>query len=512
MIDTVEFRVHGIQLHLKLAEFLDRKTTGTGKTVTLRESEDDFSVQQKIIHKKYIQFHDTGALHQVAHFNELKSSHYNIAYCIDYQRDFIRFNVSIPKYAFGVNIIHYNTPPTAPGFSAYHHSTIEINLAESYDRLRHFLKKFFVVEFPGISIHTEFVELNRVDLCYNQMFPDGKSALDYLYQLKKIKKKYSRDSSNSSRDWKTSMTYVTKRYSFKIYHKGSEFKKNDAPKLRDLNESGAGFDVDTYQAFADRILRYEMTFRNSFMSYIFMHQLFRKDCHLWQTAVELWKQDKSKRQGSSDSWNEFRATLTQQDKKLIQYANAFINKTKQFYLSGKNGVHREFDVETDHERFDRFPNKKEDFWVPARFSRSLFSAMCVRFQRLVNEFQLQIAEDQQTILGRVQQHNAIVENDRNKLKAAGIPSNSSHYKATGTKVQESKIKMVLELLQHSTMEEIGASGLFCRKTWYNLRKTLEDFGVTENSLATIVTPTPADLRSYNAELARNVRKFKNLQF
>jgi hypothetical protein len=512
MIDTLEFRIHDLRLHLKLVEFLDRKTTGTGKTVTLRESEDDFSVEQKIIHKKYIQFHDTGNLHQVAHFNELKSSHYNIAYCIDYQRDFVRFNVSLPKYVYGVNILHYNTAPGSKAFSAYQHSTIEHNLSEAYDRLQHFLQKFFRVEFPSFAIHPEYVEINRLDLCYNQMFPDQASALDYLYQLKKIKKKYSRDSSNNSRDWKTSMTYVTKRYSFKIYHKGSEFKKNDAPKLRDLNEKqGAGFDVDVYQAFADRILRYEMTFRNSYMSYLHMNYVFRKDCEIWQAGVKLWKQDKAKR-ANFDNWNEFRRGLTAEEKKLIQYVNSFISKSKQLYLSGKSGVNRDFDKETDPARFWAWPDKKEDFWVPARFSRALFKQMCSRFTGLINQFQLEMAEDQQTILGRIERHNATIQNDRDKLKAAEIPRSSSLWKRTGTKVLPGKIKMVLELLQHSTMEEIAQSGMFCRKTWYNIRKQLEAFGVTENSLATPSTPTPLDLRSYNAEVMRHLRKFKNLSF
>lgn len=513
MLDTVEFRVHDLRQHIKLAEYLDRKTTGKGKTVTLKESEDDFSVKQKIIHKKYITFHDTGNVHQVAHFNELKSSHYNIAYCIDYQRDLIRFNVSVPKYVFGVNIIHFNTPPSSKFFSAFHHSTIEHNLDEAYDRLKYFLEKFFAAEFGGVPIRREFIEINRLDICYNQMFPDKKTALDYLYELKKIKKKYSRDSSNSSRDWKTSMMYKTSRYSFKVYHKGSEFKKNDAPKLRDLNDKeSAGFDVNSYQDFADKILRYEMTFRNSFMSYLFMTKLFRKDCHLWQSGVKLWKEDKSKRQGNLDSWNEFRAGLTAQDKKLIQYVNGFINKTKQFYLSGKHGVSRDFDLETDHGVFDSWPAKEERFWVPARFSRLLFAEMSGRFLALLKEMQLQMAQDHGTILAKIERHNAIVTNDRAKLKAAEIPLSHDLYKGVGKTIQLGKMRIVLDMLKTQTYDEIASSGLFSRKTWYNYRQILADFGHHENSLADAAQPTPLDLRSYNGVLRANLRKFKNINF
>lgn len=512
MIDTVEFRIHDITAHLRLAEFLDRTNAGTGKTVSLREAADDFTVKQKVIHKKYIHFHDTGSLHQVSHFNELKSSHYTIAYCIDYQRDFIRFNVSVPKYVFGVNILHYNTQPGTKHFSAYHHSSIQHNLLEVYDRLRHFFKRFFENEFPGLPIQPELVEINRLDLCYNQMFPDRDSALDYLYQLKKIKKKYSRDSSNNSRDWKTSMTYVTKRYSFKIYHKGSEFKKKDAPKLRDLNEHGENFDVPAYQAFADRVLRYEMTFRNTYMSYLYMRHLFRKDCHLWNAAVGLWQQDKTKRQGDFQKWNEFRAGLEPEEKKLIQYCNHIIGKTKQFYLSGAHGVQRDYDEETDHGRYSEWPAEDEPFWAPAKLSRGLVDLMGERFLKLVNEFQLQLHEDQFTILSRIEAHNSTIQSDRDKLKSAGIPSESELYKSAGKQIQPGKIKMILELLQHSTFEEIASSNLFSRKTWYNYRKVLEEFGVTENSLARPTSPTPLDLREYNVEVVRMGRKFKNLSF
>jgi len=71
--------------------------------------------------------------------------------------------------------------------------------------------------------------------------------LKYLEQQKKLKDKYSRSSTNGAGDYDTSLTYKTKRYSFKIYHKGTEFRQNDKRKLADNNPTG--IDIDDLQIF-----------------------------------------------------------------------------------------------------------------------------------------------------------------------------------------------------------------------------------------------------------------------
>ena len=111
MIDTVEFRVHDLKKHLRVAQWLDRHYAKSGKTVSIVEGEDPFTVEQKVNFRTRLRYHDTGNEHTVAHFNQLRSDHYTIAYKIDYIRDFIAFNVSIPKYIYGTNILLYNRPP-----------------------------------------------------------------------------------------------------------------------------------------------------------------------------------------------------------------------------------------------------------------------------------------------------------------------------------------------------------------------------------------------------------------
>ena len=512
MIDTVEFRIHDIKLHLGLANFLDRKQSGTGKSITMRSgSDDDFTPQQKLVHKTYIQYHDTGNLHQVAQFNELKSSHYSIAYKIDYLRDFIAFNVSIPKYVYGVNILHYNRSPLDKRFSALNHASIKRNLTESYKRLFHFFDKFFVSEFGSIEIYPQFVEVNRVDICYNQVFDSKSDAFEYLNQLRKLKKKYARNASNYSRDWKTSIVYKTDRYSFKVYHKGTEFAKNDARHLRELNESGAArFDVDYYQSFADRILRYEMTFRNSQISHLFMHHLFRRDCHLWQAGLKLWNKAKQKK-ADATKWFEFRAGLEPQERRLIDYVNLHINKTKKFYLAGDAKMSA-WDEETDHSAFLAFPGKQERFGYGSVFSPELWSLLCDRFVSLLAEFKIDLFEDANGVLRKVEAYNEKVEADRAKLLRLGFDKKSDTYLEIPPKISVQKMKVLLTMLETQTFEEIEESKVFDRQTWWRHRKALALVGVTQTSLLSCTTRADMDLRSYNTELLFNSSKFVNLSF
>ena len=513
MIDTVEFRIHDIQTHLGLANYLDRKQTGTGKSISIRAgTAEDMTPQQKLVHKTYIQYHDTGNVTQVAQFNELKSSHYSIAYKIDYLRDFIAFNVSIPKYIFGTNIIHYNRPPTHRAFSASKHADINVNLSESYKRLFKFFQKFFVAEFGSIEIYPQLVEINRIDLCYNQVFDSKDDAFEYLNQLRKLKKKYARDASNYSRDWKTSIVYKTDRYSFKVYHKGTEFAKNDAPKLREINESGTGsFDVAQYQSFADRILRYELTLRNSQIGHLYMHKLFRSGCEIWQAGLKLWNKAKQKKSAGASKYFDFRAGLEPEERKLIDYVNHHINKSKKFYLAGDERMST-FDNETSHPAFFAYPQKRERFNQASLFTPELWALLCSRFTTLLDEFKIDLHEDSSGVLRKVEAYNLKIVADRDKLISLGFDKKSALYKEIPPTISVQKMKVLLTMLETQTFEEIADSNVFDRQTWWRHRKTLAAVGVTQTSLLSLTTRADMDLRSYNTHVLFNSSTFKNLNF
>jgi hypothetical protein len=493
MIDTIVLRVWNLQKHLALVEWLDRQHVeqgSQGKTIKMVRftDGDEYTAQQKILHRTLINYHDSGEVHEVAHFNHLKSSHYLIAYKIDYNRNFIEFNMSVPKYMYGTNVIHFNTAPTGRNFSAYEHGTIEKNLREAHARLLRFVDFFFNEQFGGIGqeIDKREVEVFRIDLCYNQVFPSRQEAKDYLAQLRKLKKKGSREGTGYSR-YKTGLVYKTRRYSIKCYHKGPEFKKNDAKELRKLNASGASYDVAHYQAFADTILRYEI-------SYLYMNNLFRKDCHIWRHGLKLYKANKSEAQRPK-TFMQYRAGLTADDKRHIDYVNNRISKTKMFYLDVAEDV-LEHDAFTDEYEFNKVADKQQYFLYPALFSGRLMRLMGRRFVKLLKEFELNLKQDSTTILSALEKHNSEINATRKKLKAHDIETKN----ITGRKISISKIRAVLKLLETHTYEQIEEAGIFERRTWYNLRKDLESLGVTQQSLGGFTTSAAMDLHAYNAHV------------
>ncbi|RZK30564.1 MAG: hypothetical protein EOO61_19120, partial [Hymenobacter sp.] len=400
-------------------------------------------------------------------------------YKIDVIHNYVEINLSIPKYIFGTNILHYNRPHSSKKFFAAKHNELQINLNEAHKRLFSFLNKFFSTEFGSIELVPEQIEINRIDICYNQVFDTKEDALDYLNHCKKLRKKNARDTTNYSRgrNWKSSITYVTDRYSFKIYHKGSEFEKNDSKKLTELNLSGNHkfrFPITYYQSFADRILRYEMTFRGAQMSYLYMNNIFRSDCYIWKAGVEFYKKAKQAKAKGFDSFMAYRKGLERDERALLDYTNNTISKTKHFFLDVDSRSAR-FDEETRPDVI-RQGAKPERFDYYSPFSAGLWGLLTAQFLKTIEEFRLEVHQDHHSILSKADAHNKKVLSDRQKLLDLGIDKKSDRYKGVGDTITISKLKIILTMLETMTFEEIADSGVFARTTWYRHRKLLERLG------------------------------------
>lgn len=511
MIDTVVLRIHDIKLHIRLAEFLTKKANGTGKTINQKIGSEDFSIQAKLTHKTFITYHDTGNLYEVAHFNHLPSSHYHIAYKIDYIRDFIEFNISIPKYIYGTNVVQFLPNPLAANFNLYFNSTLQNAFVSSWGNLEKFIGKFIKTEFGEIEVYKSFTEINRIDLCYNQVFHSKTEALEYIKQAKRVKKKFSRDTSNYSRSWETSLMYKTDMYSFKIYHKGSEYRANDKKKHNEINYKAGKqvFDTAFYQDFADKIVRYEMTIRNKYMSYVFMNKIFRKDCHIWNDCKELYKEYRNKNGKQDDSLLIWKRTLEPEQLKKLDYIKNMINKSKKFYISDKN-QNRSFDIETD-EYFIKVAGKKERFEAFSLFSENLFNELSKKFLSILSEFELELFQDKTDIINKAVQHNERVNKERSRLKKSGIDLPEKRNRID-KKISISKISVALELLKTYNFSEIDKTGMYSRQTWYNIRKDLELLGVKETSILDLTVNAKFDLMNYFNDIIYNQRKITNLNF
>jgi hypothetical protein len=180
-------------------------------------------------------------------------------------------------------------------------------------------------------------------------------------------------------------------------------------------------------------------------------------------------------------------------------------------LSNK-GFDLDFDKETDHGRFDRWPGKAETFDQGAKLTRGLLRVMCGKFLDVLGEYKLELYQESSSVMARLESYNSQIESDKSALKSLAIPNDSPRWKTIPSKIQPGKIRMLLDLLQRQTFEEIAASNLFSRKTWYNLRKDLALLKVTERSLNSLTCRVEFDLSEYQTQLIKHSGKFVNLSF
>lgn len=253
MIDTIVLRIHNIDKYRIIYEQFYRPQKEKGQVTQALVDKSTGELKQ-VDYVYQLVYHDTDRFLPLMHRSSkyVASSHYQLSYLVNTQKNFLEFNFSIPKYVWGTNVMQF------------------VNIFDQsgdlvYAELRNFLKGFFKDVLLEIPLDDD-VEVNRLDFCYNQFFLSKADALAYLSEQSKMLVKYARSSKNKFRTYDTSILYVTRRYSFKIYHKGAEFEKNDYREL--VKNNPKGYDLQFLKDQADTILRYEMTFRSSFFDYI----------------------------------------------------------------------------------------------------------------------------------------------------------------------------------------------------------------------------------------------------
>lgn len=255
MIDTIVIRVHNISVnHLLMNNILKENFIQAKTRYTNGETLD----------KKAIFYGDTNKILPISIHTQMKipSSHYTLNLRPNFERDFIEFNFSIPKFIYSTNVMQFiDMADHSPEYT--------------YDKLIHFLENFFNRYFT-IKPDNKYIEINRIDLCFNQIFDTKENALRYLEEQKSINIKHARSDSNKFVAYSESddlgvqtaqtIFYKTKDYSFKIYHKGSEFAKNDLKQL--LKANPFKFHLQELHDLADRMLRYELTARKGLFNYL----------------------------------------------------------------------------------------------------------------------------------------------------------------------------------------------------------------------------------------------------
>lgn len=177
----------------------------------------------------------------------VRSSESEVTYSLNYEGGFMDFEFSIPKYLYGHNLAQFL--PQCDSKVFYKNK----ERIENWNSQKHLLFKrlekfiylflqdlFFNCELP-YSPNMNYVELVRLDLCYNQYFENKEISLAYLEEIKKLRKNTKIYSPDTNTDFKTTVAWRTQNGNyFKIYHKGSEYinqKFGDFKKHTKINEN-----------------------------------------------------------------------------------------------------------------------------------------------------------------------------------------------------------------------------------------------------------------------------------
>lgn len=496
MVDTIVLRVHDLRRHSDLVGIVNTNFKGTSKnTAYLTEEEADVIRNSPVIDgKTYIDyFHNPKSGTHLVRFKSQEkmncSGHYYFHVLENIDKDYLEFNFSIPKYYYGTNVMMYVPHIRNKSFNYQYHSSLHHNLEEAYGRLLSFIRYFFKREFPYENIvDFSLVEVNRIDLCFNQVFDDKRSALEYLEYQKMIRKKNLKATSNSYQGFETSFMYYSKRYSIKIYHKGAEYTKHDRKENERINKekNGEYFNIDALQAFADRILRYEVTFRDSMLSYLFNHRVFRKSCPIHKKKYEIFKKVESiqlkneqiaKRTASNFMFDSARkdfiennryVQINKEEQDIHKKMSKILNRKRQFFLK-TNAQIEEYNTHTIRAYFD----------PRALFSKQLFQECTNFFLSFIKEFQVKDKPSEAVVKSLIDKYN------------------QSNYH----RLPKNEMMKFYIMLQNFTFDEILKKGVYSRATFYRYKNRFAKIGITQNNIMLVdKVNAPLDLMSYHTEL------------
>ena len=423
------------------------------------------------------------------------SAHYAFSYRIDHTRDFIEFNFSIPKYRFGSNVLMFVEHQTDPHFKYTQNRTLEHNINRSIPAFFSFIEYFLHNEFILDKIDLMDVEINRIDLCFNQVFKSKDDAMQYFNYQKRLRKKYSRAEDGGKTDYNTSFMYSTKRSSSKIYHKGTEYRKHDLKEHLKINHDKGYeyFDTKKYLELADRILRYEVTIRSAELNYLFKHKIFRKNCPSFQTRYRNYL-DTENAIKRNDNKSKHASELSEREKRDFLEDNPYENITP--------------DARSNHKYIGQLMNRKPYFMMrikpadklynsitthdyecnTAEFSKELMALCFKKLLGFMNEFKIIDLPNEERVGLSIDQYN-----NTHKVKL----------------LKSSMIEFYLLLVKHGSFKEAANFARKDRSTMFRFKKKFKSIGITENNVQpdkNISTPQASfDLKEYH-----NFLMFNNL--
>jgi hypothetical protein len=458
----------------------------------------------------------------------IPSSHYFIN--ISVNPDFIRFDFSIPKYLYGNNVAMFIRSTRNKNFRINQDSEFLNHTDYVYNQLKKFIENFFAENFVDMPLDICEIIVKRIDICYNQVFDSKDLALKYLNYQRRIKKKYQRDKSDRFDNYATGLSYRGEGYYFKIYHKGSDYSRHDRPKhekinkilnkdynnlsekdqlyydtyLRGKNLNKSFFQTEFLQNLADKILRYEITYRPAQMSKYYKKDVFCKNDIFYQKDFRIYKKYLNKVGKKFDITvipNNYRQKFL--DMHQIQ------RKRHDFYL---------FDVQTENLSFSYMLEKikqgikikdntdliKQEKYFHygkdikgAYFSLELFRSLVNEFWSLVNDFQIKELPVSETLREKIIEHNQKVEVKRKYMAGSRKVFDSEKLRQySGKRINYNKIRgHILAIEKYGSIDMwAAAEPEINKRTMQRYKAELKSLGIIKNSI-----PEPIDFR-YNISL------------
>jgi hypothetical protein len=440
MIDTILIRLSNVN-NYPTTKLRFEQTSKTGQTV-VNIDEDSGEVftggsVRALLH------HDTDNLIPLTKRNSVHvpSSNYQLLYKYNVVEGYVEFEFSIPKYLYGTNILQ---------FIRYYGQDSETQ----YSYLMNFIKTF-IDKMTYDVIDMRDVSIRRIDLCYNQMFACKYDALRYLDEQKGLQVKYARSTKNDYRNYETSLQYTTKRYSFKIYHKGTEFAKHDKLKLADSNPTGEHIDV--LQESADRTLRYEVTIRKAQIDYLF------RERQLYNPYVSFFFNERSRQS--------FRLLNPSYYKQIIKFC-----ERGHEYVCAPVSQDRAINNYTVH------------------YSKHVFDECYKFFWDYVGKYQLQCKMSVVDVMQKI--------DDKNEI-ASKIGDKALRDKQ---RFNRTALTLLALLSQTYSLDSLRKSGLIPKSTFYQYQSDLKELGYTSHGKLTDVAPPGLDYMEYLLAFGKHHRR------
>ncbi len=577
MIDTIHLNLHNLQKNYEVYNWIIRDgNNGVIKYDVDLEGKKTWDDEKPItggLLSRQVKFYPEPDKYSETlrlHTRYQPSSHYSIIVEVHPKRDLIKFQFSIPKYFYGHNIAQavQNTNERDFRFIRGNTDTFDYAIEDAHYRITKYIKSFFYTEFAGIDIDYTDIEISRLDICYNQFFSSKQDALFYLEMQKKIPKKYIRRDNQNLQTYRSSIFYHSRDYSVKIYHKGTEYEKNDskehdrANKKYHLRYGKDLYNINYLQGVADKILRYEITFRKDYLNYIFNTCIFRQKSKRYGQFKKLYNalhslhemskteaknrllhsvSTKTKLKYQMMSWeimepiyNEFKHivikdvygsdTFSLCDFLAVYYKKQPLEKIKKHdIVSSMNKFYNDFGNllskprkimfrldKQSQQQYEQDNKTNENFlktvdYIP--FTKELCMELCSKLKQFCNDFKVNERDNLATMIHNIHKHNEEIDLI-NKNKKSMLPLHRQSKFKSKKKIDVNRMSFILVALQSHPLHELREMLMLNDLAFYRLKKDLENIGITKNSLNDInPIRTSLDFADYYQETSLNSHSF-----